>query len=59
MSKPTRLTAEAYYAKYLEGGNAKLSRLWRWLRMIKVENPENLPDWVFHRGVRPTLRGQR
>lgn len=37
MSKPTTHTAETYHAKYLAGGNAKLSRLLRWIRMLKKE----------------------
>jgi hypothetical protein len=45
MSKPTRLTAEAYRAKYIAGASAKyiagaapnLNRLRRWVRMKRKE----------------------
>ena len=37
MSKPTRLTAASYQAKYLKGGNASLNRLLRWVRMLRKE----------------------
>ena len=35
-----RHTAATYYAKYIEGGNASLSRLWRLQRLKRRDNRE-------------------